>query len=102
MDPVVAPTKKQRPKLEIEMPEQLGGAPASGDCLIPAQLGRALAPGSSELWGGEEEKQRHFYAYLWPYMMFLSPLTVGSMGERAEICLCLGSGRAQRQKIMPG
>lgn len=98
---MVAPTIKQSPKLETEMPEQLGCAQTSGESLIPAQLGRAPAPGGSELWGGEEEKQCHFYAYLWPYVMFLSPLTVGSMEEGAEICLYLGSGWAQRQKIMP-
>lgn len=67
---------------------------------MPAQPGRAPAPGGSGLWGGEG-KQRHFYAYLWPYVMFSLPLTVGSMGKRAEICLYGGSGWVQRQKIMP-
>lgn len=31
------------------MPEQLGCAPTSGECLMPLQAGRAPVPGSSEL-----------------------------------------------------
>jgi len=56
------------------MPEQLGSAPTSGKSLMPLQPGRAPAPGSSELWGGEEEKQHRFCAYLWPYVMVLLPV----------------------------
>lgn len=68
---MIATTKNpKRPKLETEMPEQLGSGPTSGERLMPEQLGKAPAPGGSEFWGGEEEKQHHFYADLWPYVMF--------------------------------
>lgn len=51
MEPVVAPIKKQRDQnwKQTEMPEQLGCAPASGECSVPVQPGRPPAPSGSEL-----------------------------------------------------